>query len=71
MRWDEQVDMSMFGPKMGSWFVHSESDSRWNKSGRAEGLCCTGGPQENVPRMRGDEPMYGDPPTDVISSCKK
>jgi hypothetical protein len=35
-----------FGPKMGSWGVESKKDPRWNKTGRGEGLICTGGPRD-------------------------
>jgi len=43
---DESLGSMMFGPKMGTWEVHSNLDPRWNKSGRAKGLCCSGDPQE-------------------------
>lgn len=29
--------MGMFGPEMGAWVVCSESDPRWNKTGKGEG----------------------------------
>ncbi|MBA7604556.1 hypothetical protein ES703_11681 [subsurface metagenome] len=57
--------MSMFGPKMGTWWVHSKSDPRWNKSGRAEGLCCTGGPQEMQDWIDECKRQYGEPPKDA------
>ena len=34
----------MFGPKIGTWMVHSKKDPRWNKSGRGYGLVTSGGP---------------------------
>jgi hypothetical protein len=63
--------MSMFGPKMGSWSVHSESDPRWNKSGRAEGLCCMGGPQEMKDWIEECKKKYGEPPADATMSFMK
>lgn len=36
----------MFGPKMGTWSVHSVKDPRWNKSGRKEWLCTAGNTPE-------------------------
>lgn len=50
---------SMSGPKMGSWSVHSESDPRWNKSGR------TGGPDEMGKWIEKCKNKYGDPPDDT------
>jgi len=36
--------MSMFGPKMGTYWIRSDSDPRFNESWRKEGLCCWGIP---------------------------
>jgi hypothetical protein len=57
--------MSMFGPKMGTWYVHSAADPRWNKSGRAEGLVCLGGPQEMHNWINECKRKYGEPPEDA------
>lgn len=55
----------MFGPKMGSWWVNSEIDSRWNKNGRAPGLACEGGPDEMHQWIDYCKLKYGDPPKDA------
>lgn len=61
----------MFGPKMGTWSVYSKSDSRWNKSGRASGLVCTGGPQKMKDWIKECKEKYGDPPEDATMSFMK
>jgi len=63
--------MSMFGPKMGSWSVHSESDPRWNKSGRGYGLVTSGGPREMQEWIDECIEKYGDPPEDATRSFMK
>ena len=63
--------MSMFGPKMGSWLVHSEEDPRWNSSGRAEGLVCQGGPLEMQAWIEHCKAVFGDPPKDASMSFMK
>jgi len=62
---------TMFGPKMGSWSVYSKKDPRWNNSGRAEGLCCTGGPQEMQDWIKECERKYGKRPVDLTASFMK
>ena len=37
--------MSMFGPKMGTYCLHSNSDSRFNYTWREAGLVCMGTPE--------------------------
>ena len=54
----------MFGPKMGSWFVKCKSDPRWDKSGRAKGLICCGGPKEMRDWIDECKEELGDPPED-------
>jgi|GEM_PF-4356105 len=54
----------LFGPKMGTWSVHSDKDKRWNKSGRCPGLVCMGGPQEMQDWIDECRKKYGDPPDD-------
>ena len=61
----------MFGPKMGSWCVTSKSDPRWNNSGRSEGLCCNGGPQEMQDWIEECKKKYGEPPADATMSFMK
>ena len=39
-------DGMMFGPKLGSWYVRSKSDPRWDNNGEGFGLVCSGGPGE-------------------------
>lgn len=56
--------MNMFGPKMGTWWVHSETDPRWNKSGKAYGLVCSGGPEEMQDWIDECKEKYGEPPED-------
>ena len=43
---ERSLGSMLFGPKMGTWSVHSDIDPRWNKTGRSEGLICTGGPAD-------------------------
>ena len=61
----------MFGPKMGSWYVSCKSDPRWNKSGRAEGLCCSGGPQEMKDWIDECKKNFGEPPADAEQEFMK
>jgi len=56
--------MRMFG-------VHSDTDSRWNKSGRAKGLLCDGGPQEMQDWIKECRKKYGAPPKDASHSFYK
>lgn len=63
--------MSIFGPKMGTWTVHSNTDKRWNKSGRAYGLVCSGGPQEMHDWIEKCKEKYGNPPEDCTMSFWK
>jgi hypothetical protein len=57
--------MSMFGPKMGSWWVSSEKDPRWNKNGRGKGLVCTGGPPEAHKWIEKCRKTLGEQPDDL------
>lgn len=60
--------MAMFGgSKMGTWWVRSEKDPRWNNSGRSEGLVCNGGPQQMQDWIERCKKEFGDPPED----CEK
>lgn len=64
---DEEDDDSgsMFGPRMGTWWVSSKSDPRWDKSGRASGLVCCGGPNEMTDWIEECTKKYGPPPEDA------
>jgi hypothetical protein len=57
--------MSIFGPKMGTWWVRSELDPRWNKTGRGMGLVCCGGPTEFQEWIEECKKEYGNPPEDA------
>jgi hypothetical protein len=61
----------MFGPKMGSWYVYSISDIRWNKSGRAAGLVMLGGPQEMQDWINECKKEFGNPPEDCTCGFMK
>ena len=63
--------MSMFGPKIGTWQVHSEIDSRWNNSGRGYGLVSTCGTQDLKDWLAECRKLYGDPPKDCTHSFHK
>ena len=63
--------MGMFGPRMGTWTVHSDKDPRWNKTGRALGLCCTGGPGEMQTWIDRCKDLYGEPPDDCTKEFWK
>ena len=57
--------MSMFGPKLGTWWVGSITDPRWNKDGQGYGLVCAGGPSEIRDWIDKCKEKYGDPPKDL------
>lgn len=57
--------MSMFGPKMGTWWVRSKTDPRWNKDGRGLGLVSSGGPGELHDWIEQCQKEFGDPPADA------
>lgn len=61
----------MFGPKEGSWYVHSESDPRWNKSGRGFGLVCEGGPSEMKDWIEHCKKEFGKVPDDATQGFMK
>lgn len=61
----------IFGPKMGTWTVHSDKDPRWNASGRATGLVCDGGPKAMKDWVKSCKEKYGDAPKDLIGSFWK
>lgn len=55
----------MFGPKMGSWWVTSKKDARWNNHGRGYGLVSTGGPPEIKAWIEECERKLGPHPDDL------
>lgn len=58
--------MSMFGgPKEGTWTISSESDPKWNKSGRASWLCCAGIHPDAEKWIQECEKKYGKQPKDL------
>jgi hypothetical protein len=63
--------MSMFGAKMGTWIVSSKEDPKWNKSGRAKGLCCEGGPEEAQEWIKQCKAKFGEQPKDLEISFWK
>ena len=63
--------MSMFGLKKGTWWVHSEKDPRWNKSGSGFGLVIGGGPREMHDWIEECKKKYGEPPDDATMGFMK
>jgi len=57
--------MSMFGPKMGTWWVSSKQDPRWDRSGKGYGLVTSGGPGEMGAWIEECKERYGDTPDDA------
>jgi hypothetical protein len=69
---DRVVVIPMFGaPRMGTWTVHSDKDTRWNNSGRGCGLVSTGGPKEMWDWIEECKEKYGDQPGDCTVSFWK
>jgi hypothetical protein len=61
---EREYEGSMFGPRPGTWWIRSESDSRWNSSGRAR----VGGfakPQEVDEEVKRLKKTLGEPPQDL------
>ena len=56
--------MGMFGPKMGSWWISSKEDPRWNDSGKGfcGGFTIPPAASEAVNRLKD---LYGEPPKDL------
>lgn len=67
--WDEND--SVFGPKLGTWRVHSDSDPRWNKSGRDVGFAILGGPESMKAWIDECMAKYGEAPKDATQSFWK
>jgi len=63
--------MSMFGPKMGSWWLYSDKDPRWNKEGRGYGLVTSGGPSEIQEWIDQCIKEYGKQPDDLSMGFMK
>lgn len=61
----------MFGSKEGTWWVHSEKDPRWNKSGRGQGFVTLGGPDEMQNWIEACKAKYGEPPDDAEMGFEK
>lgn len=69
--WQKRKTKKMFGPKMGTWSVHSEIDPRWNKSGRGYGLVTSGGPIKMQKWIKKCIKKFGEPPSDVTEGFWK
>ena len=57
--------MGMFGPKMGTWWVSSKLDPRWNKVGRGYGSITSGKPKKLNKWIEQCMKSFGDPPADA------
>lgn len=55
----------------GSWWVYSESDSRWNNGGSSNSVGMFGIPPEAQTWMDSCEKKYGDPPDDLTIGYMK
>lgn len=62
---DDHEEGSMFGPRMGSWWVRSKIDPRWNSNGRGYGLVSMGGPQDAHTWVEVCREKYGTQPDDL------
>lgn len=62
--------MGMFGPKEGTYGLHSEKDKRWNVSWRGTGFVTTAeyGVKDKVEELK---KKYGGPPEDLEYSFWK
>lgn len=66
------MTLSIFGPKPGTWSLDSESDPRWNCSGRCCSLCCLGIPKEAKEALETlKKQLHKDPPEDLYWSFYK
>jgi hypothetical protein len=63
--------MNIFGPRMGTWYVSSQSDPRWNNSGRASGLVTEDGPQAMKDWIEQCRRNFGEPPEDAVKGFMK
>jgi hypothetical protein len=61
----------MFGPKLGTWWVSSKKDPRWNNQGRGYGLVSEGGPTELGAWIDLCRNKYGEPPDDAEQGFMK
>lgn len=57
--------MGAFGPKLGTWWVSSKIDPRWNKQGRGCGLVTSGGPSEAWDWIEKATEEFGEEPADL------
>ena len=62
--------MSMFGPKMGFWKVHSDKDPRWNNEGEGRGFAL-GGTYAMNEWIKECTEKYGKPPDDATQEFWK
>lgn len=63
----------MMSPRMGNWWVYSDKDPRWNKSGRANlaGVVIAGGPEVMKSWIAECRQKFGEPPDDCTQGCIK
>lgn len=61
--------MGMFGPKMGSWWLRSKADPRWDSDGRGYigGFQCL----EASKKIEELKELLGDPPHDLELGAMK
>jgi len=61
--------MGMFGPKIGSWWLRSKEDPRWDSSGRGYigGFQCA----EASKKIEELKELLGDPPHDLEIGAMK
>ena len=62
--------MSMFGPKKGIWWVHSDLEPIWNNSGEAIGSGVAGC-REMYEWVEHCKSLYGETPTDLTLGFMK
>jgi hypothetical protein len=68
---ENEICGSMFGPKIGSWYLSSKKDPRWNDCGREALLVCAGLCKGAKKSIEANRDRYGDPPDDLEYSCMK
>ena len=57
--------------RLGTWWVTSKADPRWDKTGHAFGSVMAGGPQEMDDWIEECKKNFGDPPADAEKGFMK
>ena len=70
-RANDPYEFSIFGPRIGTWYVRSKTDSRWNNNGRGYGLVSSGGPQAMTTWIEKCKKEFGEPPEDAVMGFEK